>query len=151
MASYPRKDQLLETVSEKPPPPASAHERVASSDESRDPEVSCTALAMKVSKARGTAVIATLAGMNFLNTMGSGILIAALPRIAQDVGLPDGLVLWPAAVYALAAGCLLHIFGSFADIIGPKQVWVTGSLLFLVFTVAVGLAATWLQVIMFRT
>lgn len=139
-------------MSEKPPPQASEHERVTSSDEeSQTPAVSYTALGMKVSNARGTAVIATLAGMNFLNTMGSGILIAALPRIARDVGLPEGLVLWPAAVYALAAGCLLHVFGSFADIIGPKQIWAAGSLLFAVFTIALGFAATGLQVIMFRT
>lgn len=57
----------------------------------------------------------------------------------------------PAAVYALAAGCLLHVFGSVADIVGPKQMWVTGSFLFIVFTVAVGRATTGLQIIMFRT
>lgn len=43
---------------------------------------------------RGVGVIVTLAGINFLNTMGSGILIAALPRIAKDLDLPDGLILW---------------------------------------------------------
>jgi hypothetical protein len=49
---------------------------------------------MSVSKSRGIVIIVTLAGMNFLNTMGSGILIAALPRIAKDVGIPDSLILW---------------------------------------------------------
>lgn len=48
---------------------------------------------MKVSKARGIAVIVTLSGISFLNTMGSGILIAALPRIASDVGLDESLIL----------------------------------------------------------
>lgn len=47
----------------------------------------------KVSKARGISVIATLSSIHFLNTMGSGILIAALPRIADDVGLDDNLIL----------------------------------------------------------
>lgn len=60
-------------------------------------------------------------------------------------------MLWPAAVYALAAGCLLHVFGSFADILGPKRVWVVGSFLFVVFTVALGFSTTGIQVIMFRT
>ncbi|KAM5376318.1 hypothetical protein ACJZ2D_005540 [Fusarium nematophilum] len=55
-------------------------------------------------KARGIAVIVTLASITFLNTMGSSILIAALPRIAQDVGVPESLILWAAAVYSLAAG-----------------------------------------------
>lgn len=47
----------------------------------------------KMSKARGVAMIATLSGISFLNTMGSGILIAALPRIADDVGLDKSLIL----------------------------------------------------------
>lgn len=106
---------------------------------------------LKVSKTRGVTVIVTLAGISFLNTMGSGILIAALPRIAKDVGLSEGLMLWPAAVYALSAGCLLLIFGAVADVIGAKLMWVTGSYLFIVFTLAVGFAQTGLQIILFRT
>lgn len=46
-----------------------------------------------VSRLKGIFVIFTLSGMSFLNTMGSGILIAALPRIASDVGLSDNLIL----------------------------------------------------------
>ena len=104
-----------------------------------------------ISKVRAITVIVTLAGINFLNTMGSGILIAALPRIARDVGLDQSLILWPAAVYALAAGCLLLIFGAVADVVGPKLMWLTGSFLFVAFTVALGLAKTATQVITFRT
>ncbi|EQB55877.1 major facilitator superfamily transporter [Colletotrichum gloeosporioides Cg-14] len=104
-----------------------------------------------VSKAKGVTVIVTLAGVNFLNTMGSGILIAALPQIAADVGLADGLSLWPAAVYSLAAGCLLLIFGAVADVVGAKLMWLTGSFLYAIFTVAVGLATTGIQLILFRT
>lgn len=104
-----------------------------------------------LSKVRGVTVIATLAGISFLNTMGSGILVAALPRIAKDVGLSEALMLWPAAVYALAAGCLLLIFGAIADVIGAKLLWVTGSYLFIIFTIAVGFAQTGLQIILFRT
>lgn len=100
---------------------------------------------------KGVSVIVTLAGVSFLNTMGSGILIAALPQIAIDVGIPQGLILWPATVYALAAGCLLLPFGATADAIGPKRVWVTGSFAFMIFTLAVGLARTALQIILFRT
>jgi MFS family permease len=107
--------------------------------------------AMTVSRAKGVTVIVTLAGITFLNTMGSGILIAALPRIADDVGLDRSLMLWPAAVYALAAGCLLLIFGAVADVVGPKRMWVTGSFLFLAFTLAIGLARTGPQIIAFRT
>ena len=90
--------------------------------------------ARKVSRLQSVTVITTLAGISFLNTMGSGILIAALPRIARDLGLSQALILWPAAVYALAAGCLLLIFGAAADAIGTKRVWVTGGFLYTVFT-----------------
>ncbi|KAK6853027.1 aminotriazole resistance [Apiospora arundinis] len=108
--------------------------------------------AAKVSKVRGITVIATLAGISFLNTMGSGILVSATPQIARDVGLQRGLELWPAAVYALAAGCLLLIFGALADgVTGAKPMWVTGSYLFCAFTVALGFARTGPQVIALRT
>lgn len=83
--------------------------------------------------------------------MGSGVLISALPRIADDVGLEKGFLLWPASVYALAVGCLLLIFGVIADVVGAKLVWVTGSFLYVVFTVAVGLSKTEVQIILCRT
>ncbi|CAM1504558.1 Fc.00g021490.m01.CDS01 [Cosmosporella sp. VM-42] len=118
-------------------------------DETPSPPVSSPVLG--ISKVRAVTVIVTLAGINFLNTMGSGILIAALPRIAEEVGLSEGLILWPAAVYALAAGCLLLIFGAVADVIGAKLMWVTGSFLFVAFTLGVGLAQTGIQIILFRT
>lgn len=59
---------------------------------SEDPR-EATATGDKVSRLRGIFVIFTLSGLNFLNTMGSGILIAALPRIASDVGLSNNLIL----------------------------------------------------------
>ncbi|MCJ1463251.1 hypothetical protein MMC07_001856 [Pseudocyphellaria aurata] len=105
----------------------------------------------RLSKLKSVTIIATLAGISFLNTMGSGVLISALPRIADDIGLEEGLLLWPASVYALAAGCLLLIFGAVADVIGAKLIWVTGSFLYVVFTVAVGLSRTGVQMILFRT
>ena len=104
-----------------------------------------------ISKLRAITVITTLSGISLLNTMGSGILISALPTIARDVHLPPHLLLWPAAVYALAAGCLLLIFGSIADVVGPKHLWVVGSYLFAAFTVGIGVARTGLEVILFRT
>ncbi|KAK8028363.1 major facilitator superfamily domain-containing protein [Apiospora marii] len=106
----------------------------------------------KTSKVRGITVIATLAGISFLNTMGSGILVSAIPQIARDLDLQRGLELWPAAVYALAAGCLLLIFGALADsVVGAKPMWVAGSYLFCAFTVALGFARTGGQLIALRT
>jgi len=103
-----------------------------------------------ISTCRAIVVIATLVGMTFLNSMGTGILIAATPRMATDLDLPDGLILWPAASYAVAAGCLLLPLGAVADIVGAKETWVLGSFLYLGFTVAIGRARTGLQLIVFR-
>ncbi len=61
------------------------------------------------------------------------------------------MLLWPASVYALAAGCTLLIFGSVADLVGSKPVWLLGASLYIVFTIACGLAKTGLQLILFRT
>ena len=100
---------------------------------------------------KGIAIITILTGVSFLNTMGSGILTIALPRLSQDLSLPSNLLLWPASVYALTAGCTLLIFGSVADVVGAKKVWLTGSCLYTMFTLACGLARTGDQLIAFRT
>ncbi|KAL2379725.1 hypothetical protein RJZ90_005064 [Blastomyces dermatitidis] len=77
---------------------------VLPSDDGPEPtQGTASSTTLTISKAKAVMVIITLAGVSFLNTMGSGILIAALPRIAKDVGIPEALILWPAAVYALAA------------------------------------------------
>ncbi len=46
------------------------------------------------STGRAAAVIVTVAGVNFLNATGSGILTVALPTIAKDLGLSKELLLW---------------------------------------------------------
>ncbi|KAL4930975.1 major facilitator superfamily domain-containing protein [Aspergillus undulatus] len=104
-----------------------------------------------LSRAQAITAVVALSGVSFLNTMGSGILTVALPAMAPDLGLNHDILLWPAAVYALSAGCTLLIFGAVADVIGDKRVWVTGSVLFAAFTLACGLARTGNRLIAFRT
>jgi hypothetical protein len=48
----------------------------------------------KISTRRAAAIIITVAGVNFLNTMGSGILTVVFPRIALDLGISRELLLW---------------------------------------------------------
>ncbi|QKX59097.1 uncharacterized protein TRUGW13939_06228 [Talaromyces rugulosus] len=103
------------------------------------------------SRSQATMAVVALTGISFLNTMGSGMLTVALPHIAKDVGLAQNILLWPASVYALAAGCTLLIFGSVADVAGDKPVWLTGSILYTFFTLGCGLAQTAAQLIAFRT
>lgn len=72
--------------------PSLQHASSLGSDEA--PGESCEVFTHSmVSRARGVTMIVTLSGISFLNTMGSGILIAALPRIAVDVGLDKSLIL----------------------------------------------------------
>jgi MFS family permease len=104
-----------------------------------------------LSNAQAIIAVIALTGVSFLNTMGSGILTVALPAMSADLGLSRDLILWPAAVYALAAGCTLLIFGAIADVLGDKRMWLTGSVLFAIFTLACGLAKTGNQLIAFRT
>lgn len=47
-----------------------------------------------LSKTKSSAIIITIAAVSFLNTLGSGILIVALPQIAKDLQLPNELLLW---------------------------------------------------------
>ncbi|KAL4761119.1 major facilitator superfamily domain-containing protein [Aspergillus foveolatus] len=109
------------------------------------------ATAKPLSRAQAVTAVIALSGVSFLNTTGSGILTVALPAISTSLSLPANLLLWPAAVYALAAGCTLLTFGSLADVVGDKRVWLTGSILFAAFTLACGLAQTGTQLIVFRT
>lgn len=88
---------------------------------------------------------------DFLAHPTPGLLTTALPAIARDVGLGDNLLLWPASAYALAAGCTLLIFGSVADLVGSKPIWLIGASLYIVFTIACGVAKTGIQLILFRT
>ncbi len=104
-----------------------------------------------ISRSRAFVIISLLTGVSFLNTMGSGILTVALPTIARDINLSSNLLLWPASVYALAAGCTLLIFGAVADVVGSKRVWLAGAGFYIAFTLACGLARTGIQLIIFRT
>lgn len=103
-----------------------------------------------VSTVQAASVIITLAGVTFIACIGTGILTTALPRIAVDIGLAESLLLWPASVYALASGCTLLAFGSLADVVGPKRMWVVGSGASCVFIMACGLSRTSVQLIVFR-
>jgi MFS family permease len=117
---------------------------------SSDGEAGRSADPSSTPRLRSISIISILTGVSFLNTLGSGILTVALPRLSHDLDLEPSLILWPASVYALTAGCTLLIFGAVADVIGAKKVWLAGSCLFAVFTLACGLAQTGTQFIAFR-
>lgn len=55
-----------------------------------------------LSTSRSVAIVSTVAGVSFLNTVGSGILTVALPKIASDLELSRGLILWYALLNSQA-------------------------------------------------
>lgn len=103
-----------------------------------------------LSKIRSVFIVITVAGISFTNSLGSGLLTVGLPRIAADVQLAEGLLLWPASIYALTSGCTLLLAGAIADVIGNRPVFLTGCGLSTAFTIGIGLSRTGFQLIMFR-
>ncbi|KAH7017006.1 integral membrane protein [Ilyonectria destructans] len=102
------------------------------------------------SKTRSAALMATLACVSFLNTFNSGTLTVALPSIADELHLPENLLLWPASVYALGLSCTLLLMGAIADVVGNRPVFLLGSVLYTACTLAVSVAQTGAQLIAFR-
>ena len=103
-----------------------------------------------MSRARAITLVAAIAGVTFLNALGSGLLTVALPGIARDLHLANNLLLWPASVYALTAGCTLLAAGTFADVVGNRPVFLTGCALNSAFNLGCALAQTGIQLIIFR-
>jgi len=113
-------------------------------------ENSTATTAVDVSFLRRSATVVVLAGVTANGPLCNGILTVALPSVAKDIKLSSNLILWPASVFGLAAGCTLLIFGSLADVVGAKRIWLTGISLYTVFTLGCGLVQTGLQIIIFR-
>ncbi|KAI9801685.1 MAG: hypothetical protein M1833_002367 [Piccolia ochrophora] len=109
-----------------------------------------TNLSQEVSRLKTAVIIAIVTGTTILNTVLSGILTVALPRMAKDLALEANLLLWPISVYALTCGCTLLLSGAIADVIGSRFMYLLGCGLLIFFTLGCGLAKTGIQLIMFR-
>ena len=103
-----------------------------------------------LSKTHTSLVITTVSTISFLNTLSSGLLTVCLPEIAKSVSLAPNLLLWPASVYALSLSCTLLLLGSVADVVGSRPIFITGTGLLALSTLAVSLSQTGLQLIIFR-
>ncbi|KAI9891158.1 MAG: hypothetical protein M1814_003001 [Vezdaea aestivalis] len=105
---------------------------------------------VEISRMRSVVIIGTVSSITLLNSLLTGVLTVALPRMASDLYLKESLLLWPASVYALTCGCTLLLSGSMADVVGSRTMYLSGCSLLLVFTLGCGLAKTGIQLIMFR-
>ncbi|KAF2236774.1 aminotriazole resistance protein [Viridothelium virens] len=95
-------------------------------------------------------IIFSLTTITVSNSLSLGLVTIGLPRIAEDLALSGNLLLWPATVNSLAAGCCQLLAGSVADIVGSRRVSLCGTFILGVFTLACGLAQTGIQLIIFR-
>ncbi|KAF5493916.1 putative MFS-type transporter [Colletotrichum fructicola] len=117
---------------------------VTDSDEavhSSDQDLSITAAAI---------IMATLAGITLTSSLTTGFLVVALPKMAKDLAIPSGLLLWPASIYGLTGGCSLLIVGTVADVVGSRIIFLAGCLLLVGSVLGSGLSNTPTQLIAFR-
>ncbi|KAH8774346.1 major facilitator superfamily domain-containing protein [Diaporthe sp. PMI_573] len=80
-----------------------------------------------ISKARAVALVATVTGASFLNTLSGQAVVIILPTIGRDIGIPDSRQQWIVSGYSLAFGCFLLLWGRIADIYGKRKIFVFGS------------------------
>jgi MFS family permease len=64
----------------------------------------------------------------------------ALPRIGQDLLVPQDQLQWLVSAYSLTSGCMLLLFGRLADIWGRKKAFIIGSFSVAAFTLGCGFA-----------
>ncbi|KAI3332362.1 major facilitator superfamily transporter [Xylariaceae sp. AK1471] len=79
------------------------------------------------SKARSIALVATLTGASFLNTLSSQAVVIILPTIGRDLNIPDSRLQWIVSAYALTFGTFLLLWGRVADIFGKRDIFIWGS------------------------
>lgn len=78
------------------------------------------------SRFRKAAVTFQLSGVNFASSAANGLIVVGLPRMTQDLNLPQSLAFWPSSVFGLATASTLLLAGSVADILGPRSVDLLG-------------------------
>jgi MFS family permease len=103
-----------------------------------------------ISKWSATILIGNVACISLTNSMLGGLLVVSLPTMAHDLNLSDALVLWPASVNALSCGCTLLLFGSVADVVGGRKMYLIGSFCLTLTTIACGVCRTGIELILFR-
>ncbi|KAI0966545.1 major facilitator superfamily transporter [Xylaria arbuscula] len=79
------------------------------------------------SKARCIALVATVTGASFLNTLSNQSVVIILPTIGRELNIPDSRLQWIVSAYALTFGTFLLLWGRIADIYGKRDIFIWGS------------------------
>ncbi|TKA82000.1 hypothetical protein B0A55_01717 [Friedmanniomyces simplex] len=80
-----------------------------------------------MSKARTIALVITLTGAAFLNTLSVQTAVIVLPTIGRDLHIPAARQQWIVSAYSLASGCFLMLWGRLADVYGKRLIFILGS------------------------
>ena len=73
----------------------------------------------------GIAIVA-ITGMQLMSTLDGTIVIVALPRMQDELGLSDAAKSWVITSYVLTFGGLLLLGGRVGDAIGHKRAFLCG-------------------------
>src|SRR5438132_11048152 len=90
--------------------------------------------------ARRQTALALLCTAQFMVILDGQIVILALPSIQPALGLSAGATQWVLSAYLLSFGGLLLLGGRVADLLGRRRVFMAGTTVFLVSSLACGLA-----------
>ena len=82
---------------------------------------------LPLSKARTIALVVTLTGAAFLNTLSVQASVIVLPTIGEDLNIPSARQQWIVSSYSLAFGCFLLLWGRLADVYGKRPIFILGS------------------------
>src|SRR3954465_11032116 len=86
--------------------------------------------------------LALLCAAFFMVILDSAIVVVALPSIDADLGFSTGDLQWVLSAYLLSFGGLLLLGGRAADLLGRRRVFIAGTLLFALASLACGLAGS---------
>src|SRR3954449_1650718 len=86
--------------------------------------------------------LALLCAAFFMVILDSAIVLVALPSIDQDLGFSESSLQWVLSAYLLSFGGLLLLGGRAADLLGRRRLFMVGTSLFALASLACGLATS---------
>ncbi|MFJ1456932.1 MFS transporter [Nocardia sp. N2S4-5] len=94
--------------------------------------------------------ILVLSGLNLMVILDGTIVILALPRLQEQMGLSSGGSAWTVTAYGLTFAGLMLLGGRLGDLFGRKRVLVIGVVIFTLASLACGLAQDEVMLIVSR-
>ncbi|KXT15214.1 hypothetical protein AC579_1354 [Pseudocercospora musae] len=99
-------------------------------DDEQSPQIEQTdtrSSSLPLSKARTIALVITLTGAAFLNTLSVQACVIILPTIGRHLSIPSARQQWIVSAYSLTFGCFLLLWGRLADVYGKRLIFIWGS------------------------